>query len=87
MESAFWGNVYLLLLSLAGFFLMGWDKRQAALHRGRISELTLLAAAAIGGSAGIWIGMYLFRHKTRKPLFSIGVPVILLIQLFFICGR
>ena len=36
--------------------------------------------AALGGSVGACAGMRVFRHKTQKPKFYIGVPVILLLQ-------
>ena len=36
--------------------------------------------AALGGSVGACVGMQIFRHKTQKPKFYIGVPVILLLQ-------
>ena len=28
-------------------------------------------------------GMYLFRHKTRKPRFTVGIPVIIAMQVLF----
>ena len=44
----------------------------------------LLGLAAVGGAAGAYLGMLLFRHKTRKQLFRYGVPVIFIVQLVFI---
>ena len=32
------------------------------------------------GSLGVLAGMYLCRHKTRKPLFTVTVPLLLLAQ-------
>lgn len=73
--------IYLILVNAAGCILMLLDKQFAIHHRWRIPEATLLAVAAIGGSVGTWIGMQLFRHKTKKPLFTIGVPLIFAAQL------
>lgn len=63
--------------------MMGIDKRRAKLHRGRIPELVLLGAAIVGGSIGGIAGMLLFRHKTKKPRFTVGLPVILAMQIVF----
>lgn len=42
--------------------------------------------AVIGGSAGALAGMYIFHHKTLHKKFTIGVPLILVIQvMIFIC--
>lgn len=71
---------YVAALSLVGLVLMGLDKRLARLRRQRIPEAVLLGCAALGGSPGVWAGMYLFRHKTRKPRFFLGVPAMLLGQ-------
>ena len=57
------------------------DKEKARRHRWRISEATLFTVALLGGSAGVLLGMYAFRHKTKHRRFIIGVPVILLAQL------
>jgi len=40
----------------------------------------LLGLAAAGGSIGAYLGMMVFRHKTLKPLFRFGVPVIVLLH-------
>lgn len=49
--------------------------------RRRIPEKTLFLIAAAGGSVGVLLGMYAFRHKTRHLSFVIGVPVILALQI------
>lgn len=72
---------YIVLSNLAAFFVYGIDKRRARNHKWRIPERTLLGLAVIGGSMGALAGMHLFHHKTRKPKFAIGVPVILAVQL------
>ncbi len=72
--------IYLVLISVVTFSCFGIDKWKAAKHKWRIKEATLILLCCIGGSIGGLAGMYLFHHKTRKPLFFIGVPVILIIQ-------
>ncbi|WP_407355040.1 DUF1294 domain-containing protein [Methanolobus sp. WCC5] len=64
------------------FSLMGMDKRKAKKNQFRISERTLFMSAIVGGTPGSIAGMYVFRHKTRHPSFKIGMPVILLLQLY-----
>ena len=41
----------------------------------------LLAVAVLGGSLGAIAGMNLFRHKTKHPKFSLGLPLILAVQI------
>lgn len=76
--------IYLLTINALGFWIMLDDKQRARKKRWRIPEATLLTVAILGGSAGCFLGMRLCRHKTRKPKFSIGIPVILLAQLLFL---
>lgn len=75
-----WGIGYLILMNLAGFFVMGADKRRAIRHERRISERTLFLCSIFGGSVGTWAGMYVFRHKTRRWYFVVGMPLILAMQ-------
>lgn len=72
--------IYLLLINVAGLIFMLADKRKAIRGAWRIPEATLMGIAAIGGSLGSLLGMYLFRHKTRHPKFTVGVPVLLAIH-------
>ena len=75
--------IYLILMTLAGFFSMGIDKRRAIRHAYRIPEATLFLIAALGGSLGSIIGMQHFRHKTRHRKFVWGMPAILILQILF----
>lgn len=40
-----------------------------------------MTIAALGGSVGSLLGMYTFRHKTRHPKFTVGIPVVLALQI------
>ena len=72
----------LVVLNLFAFVLMGLDKYFAIQQRNRISERNLLSLAFMGGSLGIYFGMVVFRHKTRKALFNLGVPLMMLVHFF-----
>lgn len=72
--------LYLVVINLVGFALMGIDKCRAIRHQWRIPEKTLFLAALLGGSLGGILGMYTFRHKTRHWYFAVGFPVILVVQ-------
>lgn len=73
--------IYIILINLAAFALMGIDKRRAVRHAWRISEKTLFLSAFLGGSLGALLGMRTFRHKTRHWYFVYGIPAILILQL------
>ncbi|MCI6786190.1 MAG: DUF1294 domain-containing protein [Oscillospiraceae bacterium] len=72
--------IYLILMNLIGFGLMGVDKQRARRRDWRIPEKVLFGAALLGGSVGAWAGMYLFHHKTRHWYFVVGMPLILAVQ-------
>ena len=67
-------------VSLFTLLLFGWDKLMAKLDRHRIPEAALLAAALLGGGTGGLLGMLLLRHKIRKPLFCVTVPLSFILQ-------
>lgn len=74
--------IYLLLINLIAFLMMGADKRHSRREGARrIPEKRLFLAAALGGSLGAVLGMRAFRHKTRHWYFVWGMPAILLAQL------
>ena len=74
--------LYLLIINAVGFLLMLVDKYKAKKNLWRIPEATLMGVAAIGGSVGSLIGMYTVRHKTKHMKFTVGIPVILVVQVF-----
>lgn len=76
--------IYVLVINLIAFLAMYVDKRKAKYGKWRIPEQTLFVLALIGGSIGAIAGMYTFRHKTKKLRFSVGFPVILILQILLI---
>lgn len=76
--------LYIGVINLIGFSLMGIDKSKAKRRAFRIPEAVLFLFAFIGGSVGSIIGMYVFHHKTRHLKFTIGMPVILFLQIVLV---
>ena len=72
--------IYLVCINVLTFLLYGTDKWKAKKGKRRISEKGLLGVVALGGSVGGLVGMYTFRHKTRKAKFYLGVPAIIALQ-------
>lgn len=71
---------YVLLISLLAVGFTIYDKLAAVFNKWRISERALLTVSAMGGSVAMLITMLIIRHKTRKPKFMVGIPVILALQ-------
>ena len=71
---------YLLIINLVAFVCYAIDKLMAKRNAPRVSELALLLLALAGGSVGAWIGMQVWRHKTKHAKFRFGVPILLLLQ-------
>lgn len=72
--------LYFVVINLLTFILYGVDKSRAIKAKWRIPEKTLLLFAVSGGSVGAVLGMQVFHHKTKRALFRIAVPLILIIQ-------
>ena len=73
--------IYLVIINLIAFLLMAMDKSRARKHQWRIPEKTLFLSAILGGSIGAIAGMYTFHHKTKHLKFTLGIPLILILQL------
>ncbi len=82
---------YLAAVNLIAFAAMGRDKKAAQRGTRRTPEKTLFLLAVIGGSIGAMAGMKVFHHKTKHKSFTIGMPLILTLQLvlllWFLLGR
>lgn len=73
--------VSLAIYNIIVFSMYGLDKSRAKRGAWRISEKTLLLEAIIMGGLGAYLGMKLFRHKTKHTRFKIIVPVCMFIQI------
>ena len=72
--------VWLVLVNILDFALMGVDKRRARRDALRVRERTFFLLALLGGTLGAILGMRLFRHKTKHWYFRYGLPVLLAVQ-------
>ena len=77
--------IYLIFINILTFLTFGIDKWKARKGKWRIPEGTLIWMSVLGGSIGALLGMYLFRHKTQKRKFNLGIPAILLAQAILAC--
>lgn len=73
--------VYLTLINILALLTMWWDKRRSRNDGWRVSEVTLLVMGFIGGAIGLILGMFSFRHKTRKRFFQFLTILGLIISL------
>ena len=73
--------IYLAVINIIAFIMFGADKARAVKGKWRISEAALILAALLGGSIGALAGMRIFHHKTKHRKFTIGIPVILALQI------
>ena len=76
--------VWLAAINLVTFFVYGYDKNEAKKGGLRVPEIVLHGLALAGGFLGGWAGMLFFRHKTRKPIFTIVLAVSTVIWIFIL---
>lgn len=72
---------YIIIINIISFFIMLYDKRQAIYHNFRISEKTIFIVSLLLGGIGTYVGMYVFRHKTKHLKFTIGIPIIIILNI------
>lgn len=71
----------ILLINVIGFCTMWYDKKLARAGKYRVPESRIFLIAVVGGAVGVLLGMEIFRHKTHKQIFKIGIPVIIILQI------
>lgn len=71
---------YILVMSIVAFCACGADKFAAQRQKSRVPEKVLFLLSALGGSVGMYLGMFTFRHKTKHWYFVVGIPAIILVQ-------
>lgn len=76
--------IYFIVINIIAFLAMLVDKKKAKKGSWRIKESTLFTLVLLGGGIGGIIGMYTFRHKTKKLYFTIGFPTILICEIILI---
>lgn len=68
-----------VLVNVLSFLIIAYDKHQA--RRGnsteRISEGLLFFLATVFASLGVYAGMLVFCHKTKKWYFQLGIPLLI----------
>ena len=72
--------VYLAVINFITFAAFAIDKIHAIEGKSRIRILTLLGLAFMGGSVGALLGIYMLRHKTKVDYFTVGIPLIMVMQ-------
>ena len=78
--------LYLALINSIAFILYGADKAYAKKKKWRIPEANLIGVALLYGALGAYLGMKVFRHKTKHRKFTITVPLLLILQIAFAIG-
>lgn len=71
---------YIFVINMVAFLIMALDKVRARKDAWRIKEITIMVLALLGGATGILLGMVVFRHKINKNKFSVGIPLLLLLN-------
>ena len=64
---------YLVLINAGSLVLMGFDKLSAKVNSERVPEIWFFLISLAGGFAGVILGMFAFRHKTRKTRFQFKI--------------
>lgn len=76
--------IWIGIMSLWTFGIMGLDKNRAKKKERRIPEKNLWILAIFGGGIGAYLGMILFRHKTRRTSFRIGFLMLAIVHILFV---
>ena len=65
----------IVLWNIIVLALYGIDKSKAKNNKWRISESTLVICALLMGGIGAFLGMRIFRHKTKHLKFRLLIPL------------
>ena len=73
--------LFLIIINFLSILITVIDKLAAKNKKTRFSEATLILFSVLGGSVGMFLTMHIIHHKTRKPKFMLGIPIIIALQL------
>lgn len=74
-------GIFLLFINIYGFFMVVNDHGCAKKRQARISEGHFVWNALLGGGAGQLFGMFSKRHNTDKTILTVGIPMLILLQI------
>ncbi len=77
-------TIYLIIINIIAIIVTIHDKHAAVKGNWRVKENTLLLLSALGGAPAMYLTMLLIRHKTQKPKFMLGIPLIFIAELIII---
>ena len=77
-------TIYLIIINIIAIIVTIHDKHAAVKDNWRVKENTLLLLSALGGAPAMYLTMLLIRHKTQKPKFMLGIPLIFIAELIII---
>ena len=72
--------IYLIIINIIALIVTVHDKNAAARGSWRVKERTLMLVSILGGAPVMYLTMLTIHHKTRKPLFMVGIPLIFLAE-------
>lgn len=73
---------YFIIISIVAVIITCYDKHCAIRDEWRVKERTLLIVSALGGGIAMYVTMQLIRHKTKKLKFMLGIPLIVVAEIF-----
>lgn len=70
----------LVFINILAVSIVGVDKRRSVQRSERFPEVYFFFLGSCFASLGVLVGMFLFRHKTQKMYFLVGIGLLLLQQ-------
>ena len=67
-------------VNIAGFAFVGADKKRSRNHDERYPEVLFFFVASFFAAIGVFVGMFVFRHKTKKIYFPLGIGLLVVQQ-------
>ncbi len=71
----------ILVINVYGFTLVAVDKNRAIKRKWRIPEQRIFLICWLGATVGVYLGLLIFHHKTRRTKFMLGIPLIFIFEI------
>jgi len=76
--------VYPVMINMIAFVMVGRDKRKSQKNKWRTPESSFFVIGLLGGAIGVYLGMQLFRHKTKHRKFTVGIPLLIILNCLYV---